>query len=149
MTSNEGATEREINNRNDGFARNTCDRCAFWQELDVNADGGYDITVDGTGLCRLLPPMSHRIAAHSAQAPANSMDAANQAFWPVTWGEDWCGAHSASNSWEAQDDALSRSLRRTGVERYRRMDAEFGPIEEQKRATEWYGSDDVAGALGA
>lgn len=68
----------------------SCADCRFWRELVAGQipDGGYEITVDGSGLCRRLPP--GRGGNHE-----DSSDAANAAAWPVTWAEDWCGEHIA------------------------------------------------------
>ena len=67
----------------------SCADCRFWRELVVGQapDYCYEVTIDGTGLCRRLPPQR-------GGDREDSSDAANAAAWPVTWAEEWCGEHA-------------------------------------------------------
>jgi hypothetical protein len=69
----------------------SCSGCRFWQMLTEDQDGNYRVEhADGVGRCRRLPPSTRRT---DVQAPHtdHAMDAANSAYWPVTWDDDWCG----------------------------------------------------------
>ncbi|MBA4091405.1 hypothetical protein K9B33_17815 [Sphingobium sp. 3R8] len=75
----------------------SCDTCRFWNQLkfgEVSAfeDGNYTVDDYGTGECRFNPPIGIRNPEAMALG-ANSMDAAQNAHWPVTWDQHWCGQH--------------------------------------------------------
>lgn len=95
-----------------------CASCRFWKQLDpdgdsADADGGYEVTEFGTGLCRRLPPASRRTELESS---LNSMDAARTAFWPVTWDEDWCGEFETRAGKSADARRAARAAARSWAE---------------------------------
>lgn len=76
----------------------TCDTCRYWVDLTRTefgyADANMDEIVAGTGQCRFNPPVTRGCPALDIPGePRCSGDAAERAYWPVTWDGHWCGQH--------------------------------------------------------
>lgn len=78
-----------------------CERCRFWDRLrdgnergrGVFDDGNYTVSGEDTGRCRRRAPSTSRT---DLPLGTDNADAAQAAYWPVTWSEDWCGDYEAA-----------------------------------------------------
>jgi len=100
-----------------------CKNCRYWHDLDYPNPG-----IDGvTGQCRRNPPMQTKGSTMGADCSAMETD---EAVWPITEPDDWCG------EFNEKDSQSIEILKLGGSREYSLMKAGFKTINQLKNASD-------------